>query len=826
MQRFATIAIALCGCCLTGCSVLRDPVSPDQLHATAEKLFKTGHLQDALETADSGMRKEPSWRFRLLKIEILLSSGQAREAMESLGAAPPDSQEFSARWWMYRGQALDLLAEYALAESALNRAQEIAAPLKLALLNAEIEIRLGVLNLRRSEISPAESRFREVMATAASRNDLYLQASAAGNLGVLFLNAFRYEDAIYWEQRAQDAFERLGSADSIAKAFGNIGWCYYKLRDYEKALTYSKSAEAKSRESGNLRDQEIWIGNIGSILFDSGDVKGAIDDYQAGLALARAIGDKRSVGVWTYNLGMAYIRLDDFDSAERYNVEALRLKQDMAGRPEFYPDINEARIALGRKQFDRAENLYRAILSAGGDDPTPILQAKSDLADLFDQTGAIARADEQYQATIASIERERSGIHAEEYRVSYLAGLIDFYQRYVDFLARRGKVDRALEVAESSRARVLDEKLRASGRTHRAISAAALKQISRSSGAVLLSYWLAPERSFLFAVTPNAVEMHELPGAKQVASMVEAYGSLIEDLRDPLESELPAGHKLSATLLGPVRHLLAAGTRVIVVPDGPLYALNFETLPDPKIPSHYVIDRLTISIAPSLGILLEARPAENLQRSALLIGDPDPAVEEYPKLPHAGQEMEMIERDFLPGNRVALEGAKANPAAYRESEPAKFSWIHFAAHASANAAQPLDSALILSRHDSGYTLTAREIMNVPLNADLVTLSACRGAGAKAYSGEGLVGLTWAFLRAGARGVIAGLWDVNDLSTANLMADFYSRLTSGSPPADALRDAKLDQIRSRGAYRKPFYWGPFQLYIGSPPLVSAPRVVRN
>jgi CHAT domain-containing protein len=103
---------------------------------------------------------------------------------------------------------------------------------------------------------------------------------------------------------------------------------------------------------------------------------------------------------------------------------------------------------------------------------------------------------------------------------------------------------------------------------------------------------------------------------------------------------------------------------------------------------------------------------------------------------------------------------------------------------------------------------------VPLNASLVTPSACRSAGAKTYSGEGLVGLSWAFLRAGAHSVVAGLWDVTDLSTANLMADFYSELAKNVAPADALRAAKLRLIRSSGAYRKPFYWGPFQLYVGA------------
>lgn len=105
-------------------------------------------------------------------------------------------------------------------------------------------------------------------------------------------------------------------------------------------------------------------------------------------------------------------------------------------------------------------------------------------------------------------------------------------------------------------------------------------------------------------------------------------------------------------------------------------------------------------------------------------------------------------------------------------------------------------------------------MTIPLNAKLVTLSACRSAAAKTYSGEGQVGLSWAFLRAGARSVVAGLWDVTDRSTAMIMADFYDQLAHHITPADALRHAKLTLLHGGQPYKKPFYWGPFQLYAGA------------
>src|ERR1700742_1551942 len=104
-------------------------------------------------------------------------------------------------------------------------------------------------------------------------------------------------------------------------------------------------------------------------------------------------------------------------------------------------------------------------------------------------------------------------------------------------------------------------------------------------------------------------------------------------------------------------------------------------------------------------------------------------------------------------------------------------------------------------------------MRAPLRARLVTISACYGSGLRAYAGEGLVGLSWAFLRSGAHNVIGALWEVSDNSTPQLMDRFYGSLQKGQHPAEALREAKLEMLHSQGTFRRPYYWAPFQLYTG-------------
>jgi CHAT domain-containing protein len=800
--------LALCGC---GKRISADP---EVLYQKANALLRDGKLEEALATADAGFEAEPSWRFRFLRSEILRPRDpqKAIQALESAGY--PASAELQAQFKMYRGRAEAALSDFPRAETDLSEARDLAAPLNLPLLSAEIEWNRGTLFGQQGNFIPAEENLRAALREATDYNDPFLQARAMGSLGVVFRLTHRLDEAVFWLEKQRDTAERIGWARSRVNAVGNLGVCYYRLGNYTDALKFLSDAESAARQSGDRRDQQVWLGNIANVHLERDEFTDALEIYKRVLEITKALGDQSATATWLSDLATVSVNLGDFDAAERYNNEALYLQQKLKQRYIYYSRLNEALIAGGRKEFVRAEQLFRAFLAKPSEDPAPVLEAQSGLAQLLVKTGQLPAADAQFRSAIAGLERQRVILTRDEYKLSYLSSLIKFYQYYVDFLITQGEVDRALEVAESSRARVLDEKLRGGNKGEISVSVADLKKVARLSKSTLLSFWLAPERSFLFAITPAGVELHILPPEKQIATLVEAYRSQIEELRDPLESELPAGKKLSSILLGPLRPLLAQGARVIVVPDHALHSLNLETLPDPDDSSRYLIDRVTVSIAPSLGLLTNARRAANRQPSILLIGDPETAVEEYPRLPYAAKEMSMIERSFSPDRRLVAEGAHAYPAVYRESDPARFSWIHFAAHATANRESPLDSALILSRHDSGYVLTAREVMNVPLHADLVTLSACRSAGARTYSGEGLVGLSWAFLRAGAGSVVAGLWDVTDMSTATLMADFYAQLVRSVAPAEALRQAKLHLLHSNNAYKKPFYWGPFQLYAGA------------
>jgi CHAT domain-containing protein len=371
---------------------------------------------------------------------------------------------------------------------------------------------------------------------------------------------------------------------------------------------------------------------------------------------------------------------------------------------------------------------------------------------------------------------------------------------------RSGATEKALEVADSSRAQILRD-------TSRYSPAAAYQAYSRQTKRVLISYWLAPKQSYAWVISPRRIQWFRLPPAGEIGPLVEQYQAFIEKaVRDPLETENLAGRRLYESLIAPAAALIPPGSHVVLMPDGPLHRLNFETLPVYGEKPRYWIEDVMVSIAPSLSILIASPPGKpRAPKSILLIGDALRADPAYEPLRYSSAEIEKIRQHFVLAEKKALIGAAANPGAYREAGPERFSMIHFSAHAEANRQSPLDSAIVLSAKDGRFKLYAHDIMGTPLEADLVTISACRSAGSRAYAGEGMVGLAWAFLRSGARNAIAGLWDVDDRSTPGMMDMVYGAMESGKSPVQALRLAKLTMIHSADAYRKPYYWGPFQIY---------------
>jgi CHAT domain-containing protein len=396
------------------------------------------------------------------------------------------------------------------------------------------------------------------------------------------------------------------------------------------------------------------------------------------------------------------------------------------------------------------------------------------------------------------------------------------------------KVEEALVTADQSRARTLAQGLKETT-TQKSFHPTTIfpRAVARKAGATLLFYWLGEKQSYLWVTTPEKTALFTLPAQAKIAPLVERYRKTLLGFSDPLQSGNTTGQELYTMLVAPASKMIRPDVPVMILTDGALSQLNFETLIVPAGPSdtqtagsaggqaHYWIDDADLLAAPSLAMLASAKPAGQTSRNLLLLGDPVSPSEEYPELPFASTEMKEIGKHFASRDEVIFARSVATPAAYLASDPSRFSYIHFVSHGVASRTDPLDSAIILSRAsphegaspggEDSFKLYAREVMRHPIDARLVTISACYGSGTRAYAGEGLVGLSWAFLRAGAHNVVGALWEASDESSPRLMDAMYQGLQEGKSPDAALRNAKLALLHSPDKFRKPYFWAPFQIY---------------
>jgi CHAT domain-containing protein/tetratricopeptide (TPR) repeat protein len=821
MRRLLALAALIFAACHGG------PASLGSELAGGRQLLQTEKYGLVLKAVDGWIRladergdRPAQLRFRLMKAEALLGNEtSAKEVLALLtgpGAVPPGPEWAAdrAQWFILRSRALHLLGSDDELPSLLDRAGAAALQANRPDLAEEVELRRGNLFRYQGRFADARDVYDHALAESRRLRDPYLEARTEDSIGLLLQSESRHDEAIPVLQSSRSVAREIGAADTAARAEGNLGISYFRLGDYDNARACFDTAEAEFTLAGNPFEVQIWIGNAGNVYYAAGDLQTAANSYRRALGISRQVDAPQWTGRWLSNLASIAIERADWDSAAKYNTDALALKAK-TNDAEYQASslVNAGRIAAGRGDPVQARTLFESALHKDSEDPTVVLDAHAGLAGLFARRGAVGDAESEFRNTLAEIDRRQSALIGDDYRLSWLGSLVSFYQQYVDFLIAQGQPERALEAAESSRSKVL------SGQPIPPLAATGYRQLARQTGATLLEYWLGPLRSYLWVVTPDRVVCHDLPPRAEILPLIRRYRAVVSGGRNPLDVADDIGRRLFNVLLAPAVADAASATQFIVVPDGELDSLNLETLPDGANANRFWIDRATVRISPSLNYLaVNARRAPfGANRKLLIIGDPVTSLPQYPHLEFAGREISAIADAMQANQALVIRGAAATPESYANAMPANFGFIHFSAHAAAAAKREsaLDSAVILSGPPDKCRLVARDVLAIPLNAELVTVSACRGAGGRSYGGEGLVGFSWAFMKAGAGNVIAGLWDVNDRSTLLLMSDLYRHIAAGAPVAEALRSSKLALIHGGGSYAKPFYWAPFQLYTARP-----------
>jgi CHAT domain-containing protein len=640
------------------------------------------------------------------------------------------------------------------------------------------------------------------------------EANALGNLGSAYNSLGNYAKAIEYSQQTLAIAREIKQREGEGAALSHLGIAYIYLGNYPKAFEYLQQHLAIAREIQNRRVEGLALGNLGGAYLDLGNYAKAIEYSQQQLTIAREIKDRSGEGLALNNLGVAYLYLGNYAQAIEYSQQSLAIDREIQNRQGEGKALN---------------NIGLAFLKAGN--PT---EAEKMLANGI-------QVWESMRQMLGSNDANK---------VSIFEGQAGTYRLLQQVRVAQNNPIAALEIAERGRARafvdLLTERL-SSGSTNPVIASSPnqeqIRQIAKAQNATLVQYSIIYEdfqiqgkqvgresALYIWVIQPTGEiafrevdlkplwQQHNASLTNLIIGNQEflAVRSRSSTGLVPPQPNLPTLHQL---LIDPIQTLLPKdpNARVIFIPQGSLFQVPFPALQDAN--GTYLIEKHTILTAPSIQVLdltRQQRQKLSSQQSnsgkALVLGNPTmPIVSAYlgaPKQqlsPLPGAEAEAIAIAPLL-NTQAITGAQGTKAAIVQKMP-QASIIHLATHGLLDNVRGLASAIALapSGGDDGL-LTAEEIFDMKLQANLVVLSACN-TGEGRITGDGVIGLSRALISAGVPSVIVSLWAVPDAPTAELMKAFYQNLQNNPDKAQALRQAMLTTMKT---HPQPRNWAAFTL----------------
>jgi CHAT domain-containing protein/tetratricopeptide (TPR) repeat protein len=659
--------------------------------------------------------------------------------------------------------------------------------------------------------------------------------------------------------RALDLGRRAaGVASAASDANGEmlarrlLGQAALDARDPAAALPELARALDLARALEDRLDEASILQLTGEAYLASKQPESAARVLSEAVDLARAVRTPaRIVGALTA-LARAERSLGRPEEARSRVEEALGLVETLRAR-ETDPDLRASFLAAQRAAFELEIDLLMELDRRRSGQPGQPGQPGNHYA-----REALAVSERAHARSLLDLLQEahadiRQGVdrRLRERERALLVRLDAKAGRQADLLSHPESTERRRHAEDEIRS-VLDELARVEAEIRRnSPRYAALTQpplaTSRAIQALLdgetllLEYSLGEERSFLWAIDRNSIAGFELPPRARIeAAAREAYERLgvLEPGAPALERTAASLSRLSGMLIRPVARKLGK-RRLVVVADGELQYIPFGALPAPGGSAPLLAEHEIVNVPSASTLALQRRLARRKPApgAVAVLADPvfgpeDPRVTThtgtrsgsgFARLPWTRREAEAIAAVVPPGRSLLALGFRASRATVLSPAIAGYRIVHFATHGIIDARTPALSGLMLSRVDErgapleGF-LGLRDIYGLRLGADLVVLSGCETALGQQVRGEGLVGLTQAFLYTGAKGIVASLWRIEDRATAELMSRFYrGLLVEGRTPAAALRAAQL-AIRADKRWRSPYYWSGFVLqgdWTGSP-----------
>jgi CHAT domain-containing protein/tetratricopeptide (TPR) repeat protein len=710
-------------------------------------------------------------------------------------------------------------------------------------------ITLNNLGLERNSLGEPERAVRyheQALQLYRDEHDARGTANGLNNLGLDFYALREFDRARDYFQKALAVDQTTGDIRMEGNHLHNLASTYAEEHQWVEARDNFSRALPLRRKAGDTFGEAVTLGRLGATYVETGDTDRAVAALNEALRISESLGDGQSRALALFELARvdrAGHRLTEaLDKAERLVNWFESVRSLVPG-----PDLRASYFATVRFSYelliDTLLDLHRAQPAAGFDrrafEASERARARSMLELLTESHVGLGAG-----GNAALLERERT-VRA------LLAGAIERRVRAAaasagnSGLARQdAEIDKLAQDLDAIRTELRLRNPQVAALTQpQPLSLAEIRSEVLDDDTVLLEYSLGPARSVLWVATRSTFATVELPAREALETLARRAYEELSSLGAPRRGAVAA---LGRALL-PVDLAPFANKRLLIVADGALQYIPFAALPTaagrPLALSHEIVSLPSASTLAVLRREAAARPraAEQVavvadpvfdatdERVAAAThgavtptpadatkaasGDAHPAA--FARLASSREEARTIAALADRGHSVIALDFDANRDLVLSGRLESYRIVHFATHGLLDSQHPEQSGLVLSlvdphgRRVRGF-LELTDIYNVKLRADLVVLSACQTALGKDIRGEGLIGMTRAFMYAGTPRVIASLWEVPNRATTELMKRFYRHfLEDHVSPAAALRAAQIE-IRSIPRWSAPFFWAGFVL----------------
>ena len=817
--------------------------------------FIAGNTTKAQQHAFAALKIGKELGDRTIEATALSNLGETFAVLDNLEKAQEHQQQSLAIFRELnnqRGQAIALVAlGYYFANmgqpaDALNSCSNGLTLARSANdLEAETLALVAIASIKRKLGDKQESltAYHSAKSLAERIGDRTSQAQVNAGIGAVSIDMGDYPSALEYTQEAVKLFTANGQTWGAAENKIGLGIIHHALGENDQALQNLSEAVASFRAEPMPRLEAIALRTIGVVYGAQGDTQRALASFHRALALLHDTKDQRWAAYILNYIGRSYEDLNQPERAGRYYQQALVLAQRSSDPDsETLSYYNLAHFERGRGNLEQARrHIETAIKTAEN------VRTKVSSQDLRSTYFATVRDSYDLYIDVLMLQHKRdptAGFDAAAFAVSERARARSLLELLRESQANaRNAIDSLPQplTLKETQARILNDETS------------------------LLEFALGNERSYAWLVTKNNFWCFTLPGRAEIEKSARSLYQVFVDhqlvngestpARAQREAKAAAAlpkeiASLSKILLDPLAGKLTT-KRLLVVPDGALQYIPFQVLLDPDsreplIKRHEIVNQPSASTlalvlseigtrktaAHLIAVLADPvfelndsrvkreamskldQPAEMLAvRRALRDVGVTPDGLHIPRLLASGREADEIMALVPARSSLKAVGFAATRDRIFSTDLASYRIVHIATHGIINNERPEESGIVLSlidqqgRSQDGF-LRLRDIYTLKLPCDLVVLSACSTALGKDIRGEGLMSVTRGFMYAGAAGVVASLWKVDDEATAELMKHFYAALfNKGLPPAAALRDAQLE-LAQNARWQSPYYWAGF------------------